>query len=326
MYSISALQKIVEDRINTKILNTVFYPGELFDPIKYVLSIGGKRLRPVLTMMACNLFSDNIENSIDPAIGIEIFHNFTLLHDDILDNALIRRNHPTVHKKWDVNTAILSGDAMMIKAYEFISECNETILRDVLNVFTTTALEVCQGQQYDMNFENRADVTVDEYLEMIRLKTSVLIAACFKLGAIVGNAPKSEQEKLYQFGQNIGLAFQLQDDYLDVYGNVDTFGKEIGGDIISNKKTFLLIQALQNAKGNLHKELLYWLNLKQFDRQQKILSVRQIYDELNLKDLSYSKMEEYHQLALWFLNQVQVNDTRKSELKNFADKLLLRTN
>lgn len=324
MYSLKELQSIVQKELENQ--NFDIAPRELYEPIEYVLSIGGKRLRPVLMLMACDLFSCKIEKAIRPAIGIEVFHNFTLLHDDIMDHADLRRNVPTVHKKWDENVAILSGDAMMIKAYEYFYDCDSEILKNVLKTFNQTALEVCEGQQYDMNFETRDDVKVEEYLEMIRLKTSVLLAASLKIGALIGGALKDDAENLYDFGKYIGLAFQLQDDFLDVYGDVAVFGKKIGGDILCNKKTFLLINALELAEGELEERLVAQLTKTDFVPEEKIKEVTAIYDALKVKELSKQKMDDYYLLAIEALDKVSVDKSKKEELVKFADKLQNRVN
>ena len=230
-------------------------PKSLYEPIKYVLSLGGKRIRPILMMLAYNLFKDDPESILPIACAIETYHNYTLLHDDLMDNADLRRGHETVHKKWDANTAILSGDSMLVLAYQRIAQCPPEKLQSIIDLFTETALEIGEGQQYDMDFENRTDVTEEEYLEMIRLKTSVLLACSMKIGAILADASNEDAENIYKFGEKIGLAFQLQDDYLDVYGDTNVFGKAIGGDIISNKKTYMLINACNRANEKQYEEL-----------------------------------------------------------------------
>jgi len=245
MYTFIQIQQIVEKYLKEIELKTE--PRELYEPVKYILEIGGKRIRPSLVLAAYNLFKNDVETAINPALALEVFHNFTLLHDDIMDKADLRRNQQTVHKKWNENVAILSGDTMSIKAYELLSKIPAEFLSEVLQAFNKTALQVCEGQQLDMNFESRLDVSVEEYLEMIRLKTSVLIAVSLKIGAIMAGALRNDVHKLYDFGLNLGLAFQLQDDYLDAYGDVQAFGKKIGGDIVANKKTFLLIKALETS-------------------------------------------------------------------------------
>ena len=322
MVSIKELQEIVNNRIANEKMGRK--PFSLYDPINYTLEAGGKRIRPVLVLMACNLFSEDIEQAINPAIGLEIFHNFTLLHDDIMDHADIRRGNPTVHKKWDENTAILSGDAMFIKAYEYFLDCESPHFRDILKIFNETALEVCEGQQYDMEFETRDSVSEDEYLQMIRLKTSVLLAAALKIGALIGGANKHDADLLYEFGINLGLAFQLQDDLLDVYGDVHVFGKKPGGDIVANKKTFMLIKALEIAKGEELNMLKNLLSNKNIENEKKINDVTQIYNRINIKQIVETRIEKLNQEALSYLEKVNVNKDRKQELQNLADKLINR--
>ena len=262
MLSFNEILEKVEHEISQ--LSFEYPPKSLYDPIEYILSLGGKRIRPALALMACNLYKENIDNVINPALGVEVFHNFTLLHDDLMDKADKRRNKPTVHKVWNDNTAILSGDAMLIAAYQLIGKTEPDYLKEVFDLFTETALEICGGQQYDMEFESRMDVTEPEYIEMIRLKTAVLLACSLKIGAITGGASKEDAANLYDFGINIGLAFQLQDDLLDVYGDTATFGKNIGGDITCNKKTFLLIHAFELASPEQKAVLNDWIGKTTF--------------------------------------------------------------
>nr|WP_321450154.1 polyprenyl synthetase family protein [uncultured Carboxylicivirga sp.] len=323
MITISELQKVVEERLIKEDFITT--PKGLYDPIEYIMSLGGKRIRPTLCLAGCYLFNDNYEQALTTGLGLEVFHNFTLLHDDVMDNADVRRNKPTVHCKWDENTAILSGDAMMIKAYQYISRVDQNILKPILDLFNQTAIEVCEGQQYDMEFETRDNVTIDEYLEMIRLKTAVLLAGSLKAGAIIGMASETDAINLYEFGQNIGLAFQLQDDFLDVYGDEKTFGKAIGGDILANKKTFLLITALERASGTLADELQKWIKIPSFNREEKINAVTDIYSKLEVDKTARDKMNEYFQMALSSLEKVNGRETMKSELRNFAIKLIERS-
>nr|WP_321407172.1 polyprenyl synthetase family protein [uncultured Carboxylicivirga sp.] len=323
MITIAELQNVVEQALQKE--NFVTEPQGLYQPIEYVMSLGGKRIRPTMCLAGCYLFDDSFEKALPAGLGLEIFHNFTLLHDDVMDNADVRRNQPTVHKKWDENTAILSGDAMLIKAYQYVCKTDTSVLKPLLDLFSVTALEVCEGQQYDMEFETRNDVSADEYLNMIRLKTAVLLAGSLKAGAIVANANAEDAENLYQFGENIGLAFQLQDDFLDVYGDEKTFGKAIGGDIVANKKTFLLINALQKASGSLREELQNWIHVESFDREQKINAVRSIYNQLNIDKIAKDKMHEYFQLALKSLEKVNGKESMKSELRDFAIKLIERS-
>ncbi len=322
MFQYKELQNIINNEIEQ--LNFNIEPFELYKPIEYVLSGSGKRLRPVLTLIACNLFSDEISKAIKPAIGLEVFHNFTLLHDDIMDKADIRRNKPTVHKKWNDNTAILSGDAMMIKAYEFFFSLNPEILAEVLPVFNKTALQVCEGQQYDMEFETRLNVTVEEYLQMITLKTAVLLASSLKIGAIIGGANEKDANLLYDFGINLGLAFQLQDDYLDVYGDVKTFGKQIGGDIVSNKKTFMLISAIEKAKDENKKRLFELINSDNFENAKKIQEVTDIYNQLNIPFILKEKLDYYHKSAINNLNQISVNNDKINILSELSKELIIR--
>ncbi|MBI9061158.1 MAG: polyprenyl synthetase family protein [Marinilabiliaceae bacterium] len=323
MYTIKDLQSIVEKELSAQ--QFVEQPEGLYLPIEYILGVGGKRIRPTLCLAGCYLFNDEIKPAIKPALGLEIFHNFTLLHDDVMDNADVRRNQATVHIKWNPNTAILSGDAMLIKAYQYIADLNTNSLPSVMALFNQTALEVCEGQQYDMEFETRQDVSVDEYMKMIRLKTAVLLAGSLKTGAIIGGASDEQANLLYEFGENIGLGFQLQDDYLDVYGDVETFGKAIGGDIVANKKTFMLINALQLASGDLRKKLDEWLIEENFDAAKKIEAVRAIYDKVGVADLAREKMHYYFNKAMQALNKVDGKEAMKEDLRQFALKLIERS-
>lgn len=315
------LQKIEQEISN---LQFACPPKSLYDPIEYILSLGGKRIRPALLLMACNLYKDEVDAALKPAIGLEVFHNFTLLHDDLMDEADKRRNKPTVHKVWNANTAILSGDAMLIAAYQLIGETESESFKELLNLFTITALEICGGQQYDMEFESRTDVTEEEYIEMIRLKTAVLLACALKMGAIMGNAPQADAEALFQFGIHIGLAFQLQDDLLDVYGDTATFGKNIGGDILCNKKTFMLINALRHASGKQKAELEYWISQKNFDPAEKIAAVTAIYDDLHLKELSEGRIQAYYTKAMANLASLSVRPERLTVLKEVSARLMNR--
>jgi len=324
MYSIEKIIEIVDTIIKKEKYNSK--PKGLYEPIEYVMSMGGKRLRPVLTLMAYNLYHDDLKLSNNPALAIETFHNFTLLHDDIMDNADLRRNMPTVHKKWNENTAILSGDAMMVKAYRHLLKYTGPNFKEILDIFTQTALEVCEGQQYDMNFETIENVSVDDYLEMIRLKTAVLIAASLKIGALAADANIEDIENLYMAGLNVGMAFQIQDDYLDVYGDVNVFGKSIGGDIVANKKTFLLISAINSAKGSTLAELNECLNLDKSNSEEKIKRIVNIYNKLDIKTLSQKKMDEYLEYAFKYLKKVKVDNSKKIHLIEFAIKLSKRVN
>ena len=300
-------------------------PMGLYDPIEYVLWLGGKRLRPVLMLLAYNLYKEDVTRIFSQAAGIETYHNFTLLHDDLMDKADMRRNKPTVHKKWDENTAILSGDAMLILAYQFMmKKCPLECVERVMEVFGRTALEVCEGQQWDMEFEHRLDVTVDEYIEMIRLKTSVLLAAALKIGAILGGAPEKDAQLLYDFGIKMGLAFQLQDDYLDVYGDPAVFGKKIGGDILCNKKTFMLITALSLAEGEDKETLLNWLRATDYVAEEKIQSVTALYNKVGVPELCQARIDAYYKEGLELLDKVNVESSLKEELKKFVCHLMDR--
>lgn len=299
-------------------------PFTLYEPIKYVLSLGGKRVRPVLMLLAYNLYKDDPERIMTQAIGLETYHNFTLLHDDLMDNADMRRGHETVHKKWDANQAILSGDTMLLQAFERIEACEVDKVKDVFQTFLITTYEIGEGQQLDVEFETRNDVREEEYIEMIRLKTSVLLACAVKIGAILAGAPKEDWDNLYKFGEQIGLAFQLQDDLLDVYGDPKVFGKNIGGDITSNKKTYMLINAINRADEVQRQELMKWIEVKDFDRNEKVAAVTKLYDEIGIRQLCEQKMEECYQLALQYLAKVEVSEERKAELKAYAAEMMTR--
>ena len=301
-------------------------PSGLYDPVKYVLSMGGKRIRPVLMLLSYGLFKDDVESVLMPACALETYHNYTLLHDDLMDNADMRRGHETVHRKWDANTAILSGDSMLVLAYERMAKCNPVYLSDVLHTFTETALEIGEGQQYDMEFETRNDVTEDEYIEMIRLKTSVLLACAQKIGAILAGASKQDQDNLYKFGEQIGLAFQLQDDYLDVYGDPKVFGKKVGGDIICNKKTYMLINAFNRADAELRRELQHWMEAETFNSDEKVAAVTAIYNKVGVDKLAIEKIAYYFEESKKYLDAVQVSDERKAELRLYAQKMMHRKN
>ena len=301
-------------------------PSGLYDPVKYVLSMGGKRIRPVLMLLSYGLFKDDVESVLMPACALETYHNYTLLHDDLMDNADMRRGHETVHRKWDANTAILSGDSMLVLAYERMAKCNPVYLSDVLHTFTETALEIGEGQQYDMEFETRNDVTEDEYIEMIRLKTSVLLACAQKIGAILAGASKQDQDNLYKFGEQIGLAFQLQDDYLDVYGDPKVFGKKVGGDIICNKKTYMLINAYNRADAEQRRGLQHWMEAETFNSDEKVAAVTAIYNKVGVDKLAIEKIAYYFEESKKYLDAVQVSDERKAELRLYAQKMMHRKN
>ena len=299
-------------------------PESLYNPVRYVLEQGGKRIRPILMMLAYELYKDHPEDIILPAVGLETYHNYTLLHDDLMDNADMRRGNQTVHKKWDANTAILSGDSMLVLAYRCMQQVSDNKLRPVLETFTETALQVGEGQQYDMDFEKRNDVSEEEYIEMIRLKTSVLLACALKMGAILADAPKEDTDNLYKFGEQMGLAFQLQDDYLDVYGDPKVFGKAVGGDITSNKKTYMLINAFNRANTHQREELVRWTTAKEFDKQEKIFAVTQLYNEMNIDRLAQEKIAYFFEQSRGYLDAVQVPEERKAYLREFAGRMMKR--
>jgi geranylgeranyl diphosphate synthase type II len=322
MYTSEELLKKVNEALDNVVYDR--QPASLYDPIKYVLSIGGKRVRPVLTMLSYNLYKDDPLSIMPQAIGLETYHNFTLLHDDLMDHADMHRGHETVHKKWDANRAILSGDTMLLQAFERVEDCDPAKLPAVFKVFIQTTLEIGEGQQLDVEFETRNDVTEDEYIEMIRLKTSVLLACACKVGAIMADAPAEDIENMYKFGEKLGLAFQLQDDLLDVYGDPAVFGKNIGGDITSNKKTYMLINAVNRANPAQREQLMKWIDAKEFDRNEKVKAVTELYNEIGIRELCEQKIEEYYQKSLVYLAKVNLPEERKAELKAYAAEMMKR--
>jgi geranylgeranyl diphosphate synthase type II len=276
--------------------------------------------------MSCSLFTDDYQAAVRPALGVELFHNFTLLHDDIMDESVIRRNQPTVHHKWNRNIAILSGDAMSIMSYQLISECDKAVLKPVLELFNKTALEVCEGQQLDMNYTSRDHVSTREYFKMIALKTAVLIAASVGIGALLGYAPASQIDQVYRFGKDIGMAFQVRDDYLDVYGDPGVFGKRIGQDILANKKTCLLSRSLEIAEGKDREMLLAWLAAREFDPDEKIAEMKKIYQRLDIEKFTISTMNKYYRNAIGYLDRLEIHKVRKTELRKLVDSILNRPN
>ncbi|MCB0806032.1 MAG: polyprenyl synthetase family protein [Bacteroidales bacterium] len=322
MHILRELQAVIAKRITE--IKFGDEPVELYEPINYILSLGGKRLRPAFCLLSCDMFGGNTEEALDPAIGIEMFHNFTLLHDDIMDHAPIRRGQPTVHVKWDTNRAILSGDTMMARAYDFIMRAPEKVRFEVFSSFNKTAIEVCEGQQYDMNFENRKEVSIDEYIEMIRLKTAVLVAVSLKIGAMIANANKEDAETIYLFGENLGIAFQLRDDLLDVFSDEKKFGKTTGGDILENKKTFLFLKALEGADKEQKATLLHLFSQTETDPDSKIAVVKDIYEALKIKEQTNAEIDRYYQKAMEHLNRISIPQHRKSELLGFAGLLKKR--
>lgn len=320
MKTLEEVISIVQNEV--KEINYLGEPKELYEPMNYVLQLGGKRLRPVTVLLAANLFSENISLAIPAAKAIEVFHNFTLVHDDIMDDAPLRRGKQTVHEKWNDNVAILSGDSLLIKSYDHFLEGNYKNLIEVLSTFNTTAIEVCEGQQLDMNYETRSDVTIDDYIKMIRLKTSVLLGGSMKIGALLAESNSSDAEHLYDFGVNLGLAFQLQDDYLDCFGDPEKFGKQIGGDIISNKKTFMMLKALElDNSGELNK----WIEKESFNSSEKVVAVKALYKTLKVDELASELMDEYYSKGLESLAAISINDEKKIMLKSFAAQLMKRS-
>ena len=322
MYTLLEAQNLVEKHIQT--LSIPDTPPELYEPVRYILSLGGKRIRPALVILACDLFAGAVEPALIPAMAIELFHNFTLMHDDIMDRSELRRGSPAVHVKYNENIAILSGDVMSILASRLINQAPGVVLNVVHDIYTRTAMQVCEGQQMDMNFEKELSVSEQEYLSMIELKTAVLIAASLKIGDILGGASERDAEDLYEYGRNLGIAFQLQDDLLDTYGDPEMTGKNKGTDIVDNKKTFLVIQALNTASPAQKKELRGWLEAKEFDPGKKIEAVTAIFDALKVKDVTREKIQGYYKQALASLENLNKPKELKSELYNFATFLMNR--
>ena len=322
MYTSNELLEIINQYLSK--LSYDRKPASLYEPIKYVLDLGGKRIRPILMLLSYNLYKDNPQEILSSACALETYHNYTLLHDDLMDEAPLRRGQQTVHMKWNANQAILSGDSMLVLAYERLAKCDTKHLEAVLSLFTETALQIGEGQQYDMEFEMRNDVAVEEYIEMIRLKTSVLLACATKMGAILADATQEDAENLYKFGDQIGLAFQLQDDYLDVYGDAKVFGKKIGGDIVSNKKTYMLITAFNQANTGQRAELENWINKKDFNTEEKIVAITRLYNEIGIDKLAKEKMNFYYEQGKNFLDAVKLPDERKEALAEYAAKMMKR--
>ena len=297
------------------------HPVELYEPISYLMSLGGKRLRPALTLMGYHLFKDDWESALKPAMAVEVFHNFSLMHDDIMDEAPLRRGQPTVHEKWNRDVAILSGDVMLVAAYELLSEAPAHQLKTILKRFNRTAAEVCEGQQMDMNFASRSTVTEHEYIEMIKLKTSVLLGFALELGGLVADQPPAVIEKLYSIGVHMGIGFQLKDDLLDVYGDPEKFGKQVGGDIIENKKTWLMLKAIEQCKSA---DLNQWLTKSDFDKTEKVKAVTAIFDSLNIKKQAEEKIDQYFSSAMKSIDELPISDTRKEIILNFGKNLQQR--
>lgn len=313
------LQKHLEETVKVK------QPVQLYEPIHYILQLGGKRLRPILTLMTCDFFDCTPEKSMNAALAIELFHNFSLIHDDIMDNAPLRRGQQTVHEKWDLNTGILSGDAMLILAYQLFEKYEPQMFQDLAKLFSKTALQVCEGQQYDVDFETRDDVTQSEYIKMIDYKTAVLIGAAMKMGAIVAGASISCKENIYEFGRNLGIAFQLQDDYLDAFGDPKTFGKQVGGDIIANKKTFLYLKAIERSEPSDAETLQHLFSISPKDASDKIETVKDIFTSSGAAKATISEIEKYTLKANTVLEEIKISEDKKIQLREFGNWLMKRT-
>ena len=322
MNAISTYQSAFSDYLKATI--KAKEPANLYEPIHYILGLGGKRLRPVLTLMTAEIFGAAYQKAMDAALTVEVFHNFSLVHDDIMDDAPLRRGKSTVHEKWDINTGILSGDAMLIDAYRFLESYDGVVFKDLVQLFSKTALQVCEGQQYDVDFETRDDVTIPEYLKMIEYKTAVLVAAAMQMGAIVAGTSVENQNKIYEFGRNLGIAFQLQDDYLDAFGNPETFGKQVGGDIIENKKTYLYLKAWEQASTELRTSLEQLFSIQPKDVSDKVNTVKTIYNQTKAAELTKEAIAEYTQKAFSILESLSVEDSKKEQLKQFGIKLMNR--
>ena len=322
MQTVSQFQEIIKNHFETLQINKE--PKNLYEPITYILSLGGKRMRPVLTLMATEIFNVSCEKAIPAATAVEVFHNFSLIHDDIMDDAPLRRGNQTVHEKWDVNTGILSGDAMLIIAYQFFESYEPVIFQQLAKLFSKTALEVCEGQQYDVDFETRDDVTIPEYLKMIEYKTAVLVGAAMKMGAIVAETSKENANLIYDFGLNLGIAFQLQDDYLDAFGDPETFGKQVGGDIIENKKTYLFLKALEFSKADDKEQLLHLFSIQPTDNANKIASVKEIFVSSGAANATQDAIKDYTLKAFDTLEKMEISNEKKMVLKIFGEKLMNR--
>lgn len=323
MNSISNYKEIIATHINN--LEIDKKPNELYDPIRYILSLGGKQLRPVLTLFSSEIFGSTHQQAVHAATAIELFHNFSLIHDDIMDDAPLRRGNATVHEKWNINTGILSGDAMLILAYQYFENYESDIFKELAQLFSKTALEVCEGQQLDINFETRNDVTVQEYIKMIEYKTAVLVGAALQMGAIVAKTSPENKKAIYDFGLNLGIAFQLQDDYLDAFGDSATFGKQIGGDILENKKTYLYLLALENANDEDKKSLKSWFSTTENNGIEKIKEVKIIFEKTKATKATQLQIEEYTNKALEILELLQIDENHKNELRTFALNLMNRS-
>lgn len=322
MHAITYYQEVIANHFNTISINKE--PFNLYEPIRYILSLGGKRMRPVLTLMGAEVFNCDCHKALSAATAVEVFHNFSLVHDDIMDNAPLRRGNETVHEKWNINTGILSGDAMLILAYQFFEAYEPHIFRDLAKLFSKTALEVCEGQQYDVDFETRNDVTIPEYLKMIEYKTAVLVGAALKMGAIVAETTTENADLIYDFGLNLGIAFQLQDDYLDAFGDPLTFGKQVGGDIIENKKTYLYLKALEFATSETAEQLQHLFSIQPTDNNDKINLVKNIFNETGASAATQDAIKNYTLKAFEVLDQMVIDSDKKEVLRNFGETLMSR--
>jgi geranylgeranyl diphosphate synthase, type II len=322
MHSISEYQEVISAHFNSLVVQKE--PRNLYEPIQYILGLGGKRMRPVLTLMAAEIFDCDYKKALQAATAVEVFHNFSLIHDDIMDDAPLRRGKVTVHEKWNINTGILSGDAMLILAYQYFEEYEPAIFRDLAKLFSKTALEVCEGQQYDVDFETRDDVTIPEYLKMIEYKTAVLVGAAMKMGAIVAKTSSENTDLIYDFGLNLGIAFQLQDDYLDAFGDPKTFGKQVGGDIIENKKTFLYLKAMEHGKEDEKEQLMHLFSIQPKDSSDKIETIKTIFNESGSSKATQEAIKQYTQKAFETLERMHISEEKKQILYVFGEKLMNR--
>ncbi|WP_300566593.1 polyprenyl synthetase family protein [Flavobacterium sp.] len=322
MLSISQYQDIISAHFSNLVIEKE--PINLYQPIQYILSLGGKRMRPVLTLMAAEVFNVDCQKALAAATAVEVFHNFSLIHDDIMDDAPLRRGHETVHEKWNINTGILSGDAMLILAYQHFEQYEPKVFRDLAKLFSKTALEVCEGQQWDVDFEQRDDVTIPEYLKMIEYKTAVLVGAAMKMGAIVAETSEENANLIYDFGLNLGIAFQLQDDYLDAFGDPLTFGKQVGGDIIENKKTYLYLKAIEFARAEEREQLLHLFSIQPSDNTDKISSVKAIFNQTKASEATQEAIQNYTFRAFKTLEKMQIDNDKKVILRSFGENLMMR--
>ena len=322
MHSIYQYQEYISDYLQSQYETKE--PRNLYEPIHYILKLGGKRIRPVLTLMSAEVFDADYKLALPAALAVEVFHNFSLVHDDIMDEAPLRRGNETVHEKWDTNTAILSGDAMLILAYQYFEKYNTEVFRDLAKLFSKTALEVCEGQQWDVDFETRNDVTIPEYLKMIECKTAVLVAASMKMGALVAETSKENADLIYDFGLNLGLAFQLQDDFLDCFGNPETFGKQVGGDIIENKKTYLYLKAIEFSTNQEKEQLLHLFSIQPENNTEKIELVKQIFNQTGASKATQQAIQDYTLKAFETLQKIEIDNEKKEKLQSFGENLMGR--